>query len=133
MLTITSFDHIVFNVRDVETSASWYEAVLGMNREVVNSERGDTRISLTFGQNKINLRPADTSQDKWFTGKAPTPGSDDLCFLTNASPDDVARHFEAANVKVEQGPIEKRGARGPICSVYVRDPDGNLIEVSSYI
>ena len=133
MLTVTSFDHIVFNVRDVEASAKWYETVLGMKREVAESESGDTRTSLTFGQNKINLRQADTSQEKWFTGKAPTPGSDDLCFLTNTSPGDVARHFRAANIEIEQGPVEKRGARGPICSICVRDPDSNLIEVSSYI
>ena len=133
MLTVKSLDHIVFNVRDVETSARWYENALGMNREVAKTAGGETRTSLTFGSNKINLRPADASQEKWFTGKAPTPGSDDLCFLTDASPSDVVHHLRAAGIGIEEGPVEKKGARGPICSVYVRDPDGNLIEVSSYI
>ena len=133
MLTVNSFDHVVFNVHDVEASARWYENALGMKREVAQTKSGETRTSLTFGSNKINLRQADASQEKGFTGRAPTPGSDDLCFLTDISPDDVAGHFRAAGIEVEQGPVEKKGARGPICSVYVRDPDGNLIEVSSYI
>ncbi|GAA0674120.1 catechol 2,3-dioxygenase-like lactoylglutathione lyase family enzyme [Sphingomonas insulae] len=132
MLTINAIDHIVFNVRDVETSARWYEAVLGMNRTDVRSDRGEPRTSMTFGQNKINLRPIDASQERWFTGRAPSAGGQDLCFLTSLSPDAVAAHFRNCDVDIEAGPVTKKGARGPICSVYVRDPDGNLIEVSSY-
>lgn len=132
MLTIHAIDHIVFNVRDVETSARWYGRVLGMRRTDVRSDRGDQRTSMVFGQNKINLRPIDASQESWFTGEAPSAGGQDLCFLTSCSPDAVAAHFRDCGVDIEVGPVTKNGARGPICSVYVRDPDGNLIEVSSY-
>jgi len=132
MLTIEAIDHIVFNVRDVDASADWYERVLGMNRVNATSEGGVQRTSMTFGQNKINLRPIDASQESWFTGKAPSAGGQDLCFLTNISPAAVAAHFRSSGIDIELGPVTKNGARGPICSVYVRDPDGNLIEVSSY-
>ena len=132
MLTIKAIDHIVFNVRDVEASARWYGRVLGMNRTDAPSDQGEDRTSMTFGQNKINLRPITASQESWFTGKAPSAGGQDLCFLTDLSPDAVAAHFRDCDVEVEVGPVTRRGARGSIRSVYVRDPDGNLIEVSSY-
>ncbi|AXJ94927.1 MULTISPECIES: VOC family protein [unclassified Sphingomonas] len=132
MLTIEAIDHIVFNVRDVDVSADWYERVLGMKRVDATSDDGGRRTSVTFGQNKINLRPIDASQEDWFTGTMPSAGGQDLCFLTGIAPDAVAAHFRALDVAVELGPVTKSGARGPIRSVYVRDPDGNLIEVSSY-
>lgn len=132
MLTIKAIDHIVFNVRDVETSAHWYGRVLGMNRTDAPSDQGEDRTSMTFGQNKINLRPITASQESWFTGKAPSVGGQDLCFLTDLPPDAVVAHFRECDVEVEVGPVTRHGARGPIRSVYVRDPDGNLIEVSSY-
>lgn len=132
MLTIKAVDHIVFNVRDAEASADWYRRVLGMKRVDTPSNGGDQRISVTFGQNKINLRPIGASQENWFTGNSPSAGGQDVCFLTDLPPDAVAAHFRANGVEVELGPVTKNGARGPICSVYVRDPDGNLIEVSSY-
>lgn len=132
MLSIKAIDHIVFNVRDVDVSADWYERVLGMKRVDTTCENGSQRTSVTFGQNKINLRPIDASQEEWFTGTLPSPGGQDLCFLTDLAPDAVAEHFQACDVAVEVGPVTKSGARGPICSVYVRDPDGNLVEVSSY-
>lgn len=130
MLTVEAVDHLVFNVRDVEVSARWYERVLGMVRQV--SPSGD-RTSVTFGANKINLRPVDASTEDWFTARAPSAGSVDLCFLTDATPRSVADHMREQGVEVVAGPVSKSGARGPICSVYVRDPDGSLIEVSSYI
>ncbi|MDQ1229659.1 MULTISPECIES: VOC family protein [unclassified Sphingomonas] len=132
MLTIEAIDHIVFNVRDVEVSAEWYGRVLGMKRVDARSDGGEQRTSVAFGGNKINLRPIDASQEDWFTGKAPSVGGQDLCFLTDRSPEEVVAHFRSCDVEVESGPVTKSGARGPICSVYVRDPDGNLVEVSSY-
>lgn len=132
MLTINAIDHIVFNVRGVDASADWYARVLCMKRVDATSDDGEQRTSMMFGQNKINLRPIDASQENWFTGKAPSAGGQDLCFLTNLSPDEVAAHFRSCGVDIELGPVPKSGAQGPICSVYVRDPDGNLIEVSSY-
>jgi catechol 2,3-dioxygenase-like lactoylglutathione lyase family enzyme len=132
MLTVEAVDHLVFNVRDVEASARWYARVLGMVREDSQAPSGEIRTSMMFGQNKINLRPLNATQENWFTGKMPCAGSDDLCFLTQTSPADVVRHFQQNNVEIVLGPVTKSGARGPICSVYVRDPDGSLIEISSY-
>lgn len=133
MLTIQAFDHVVLNVRDVEETAAWYERVLGMVRQTSEpAPGGATRTSLMFGRNKLNLRPITATQAEWFTAAAPQPGSDDLCFLTNTPPEDVANHFRELGLEIVLGPIDKRGAMGEIRSVYVRDPDGNLIEVSSY-
>ena len=132
MTRVISFDHIVFNVRDVEVSAAWYEQVLGMTREDSRSGAGDVRTSMKFGRNKINLRPVSTSPDAWFTASQAVAGASDLCSLTDATPDEVVAHFDRCSVEIVSGPITKSGAQGPICSVYVRDPDGSLIEVSSY-
>lgn len=132
IVILDAIDHIVFNVRDVEASAKWYEQVLGMARIDAPSDSGALRTSVTFGRSKINLRPIDASQDEWFTGATPCAGGQDLCFLTSFTPDAVVAHLQACDVEIEVGPVTKNGARGPIRSVYVRDPDGNLIEVSSY-
>jgi catechol 2,3-dioxygenase-like lactoylglutathione lyase family enzyme len=132
MLIVEAVDHLVFNVRDIEASAHWYEHVLGMARESHQTPSGETRTSMKFGRNKINLRPMSATQEDWFTGSSPCAGSADLCFLTTTNPDDVAEHFRQNDVEIVLGPVTKSGACGPICSVYVRDPDGNLIEVSSY-
>ena len=131
-MNVKAFDHIVFNVRDVDISAAWYAKVLGMERQDTEADDGSTRTSMTFGSNKINLRPVSASREAWFTARVPEAGSVDLCFVTDTSPDAVAEHFRTLGVAIEQGPVTKKGARGPIRSVYVRDPDGSLIEVSSY-
>lgn len=131
-MQVKAIDHIVFNVADVESSAAWYARALGMTRHDVLADDGSTRTSMAFGANKINLRPVTASQEAWFTARAPQVGSDDLCFLTDMAPDAVADHFRSLGIAIEQGPVTKKGAQGPIRSVYVRDPDGNLIEVSSY-
>ena len=131
-IAVVAFDHIVINVQDVETAASWYERVLGMKRVVTEPRPGRLVTSMHFGRQKINLRPIIATQEEWFTGKTVAPGSDDLCFLTTSTPQQVADHFKACGVAIEAGPGEKSGAMGTIVSVYCRDPDGNLIEVSSY-
>ncbi|WP_158807471.1 VOC family protein [Beijerinckia sp. L45] len=132
-LTIDAIDHIVLNVSDVETSAAWYQRLLGFGREDFDPGHGKARrTSITFGQQKINLRPAGADLVEWFTGACPTPGSDDLCFLTQAEPPAVVAHLQACGVAIEEGPIRKQGARGALRSVYCRDPDGNLVEISSY-
>ncbi|MDO5632435.1 MAG: VOC family protein [Paracoccus sp. (in: a-proteobacteria)] len=133
MLTVDAVDHLVINVTNVEASAAWYARVLGMKRVDNPASGGHIRTSMMFGQSKINLRPADFSQDLWFTGLVPAPGSDDICFLTQSTPDEVVRHFQDCGVEIVEGPTDKSGALGRLCSVYIRDPDGNLIEVSSYI
>jgi catechol 2,3-dioxygenase-like lactoylglutathione lyase family enzyme len=130
-LSIESIDHIVLNVEDVEVSAAWYVRALGMQR--VNFESGaGSRVALQFGNQKINLRPADAETATWFTGAAPAPGSADLCFVTKLNPETVKADWIAQGIKIEAGPVERVGALGPMTSVYCRDPDGNLIEVASY-
>jgi catechol 2,3-dioxygenase-like lactoylglutathione lyase family enzyme len=132
-VVVDAIDHIVINVRDVGVAGAWYQRVLGMTRDVWDAgpDRGPV-TSMKFGRQKINLRPIAATQEQWFTGKQVAPGSDDLCFLTRSSPQAVADHLRACGVAIEMGPTEKRGAMGTIVSVYCRDPDGNLIEISSY-
>ena len=132
-IAIERVDHIVLNVRDVDASAAWYERVLGMQR--VEFDPGDgqaRRTALKFGRQKINLRPVEAGTRGWFTAAHAVAGSDDLCFITAASPHDVIAHLRSCGVIIEQGPVRKQGALGPIMSVYCRDPDGSLIEIASY-
>jgi catechol 2,3-dioxygenase-like lactoylglutathione lyase family enzyme len=130
---IDRLDHLVLNIRDVEASAAWYQRVLGMGREEFEPGAGRPRRSaLTFGRQKINLRPVDTLTGLWPTAARATAGSDDLCFITPAGPDEVIAHLNACGVAVEEGPVQRQGATGPILSVYCRDPDGNLVEIASY-
>jgi catechol 2,3-dioxygenase-like lactoylglutathione lyase family enzyme len=127
---VDRLDHLVITCRDVEISASWYQRVLGMEREEFGPHR---RTSLRFGGQKINLRPVTATQAEWFTGAAGgVPGTDDLCFVVTMKSDQVAEYLKACGVTVEVGPVAKAGALGPIMSVYCRDPDGNLIEIASY-
>jgi catechol 2,3-dioxygenase-like lactoylglutathione lyase family enzyme len=132
MSIVTTLDHLVLNVRDVEASAAWYERVLGMTRHDFKPSYGVARTSMKFGGMMLNLRPVDMDKATWFTGAEAVAGSDDLCFLTESSPEDVIRHLTACGVPVEVGPVGRRGARGEMTSVYCRDPDGNLIEVARY-
>ena len=132
-LSVDALDHLVVNVADPEASAAWYQRVLGMTREDFDPGHGAAaRISMKFGAQKINLRPISASKSDWFTADHEAAGSDDLCFLTGSRPHAVVAHLRACDVAIEQGPIEKRGARGVLISVYCRDPDGSLIEISSY-
>lgn len=127
---VDRLDHLVITCRDVEISASWYQRVLGMEREEFGPHR---RTSLRFGGQKINLRPISATQEEWFTGAAGgVPGTDDLCFVVTMKSDQVADYLRACGVTVEVGPVAKAGALGPIMSIYCRDPDGNLIEIASY-
>jgi catechol 2,3-dioxygenase-like lactoylglutathione lyase family enzyme len=130
---ITALDHLVINVADVARSAEWYGKVLGMEIKVFDPGQGKTpRTSLIFGHQKINVRPLGADKAEWFTADHEAAGSDDLCFLTAATPAEVVAHLEACGVAIEEGPVQKQGARGLLCSVYCRDPDGSLIEISSY-
>src|SRR3954462_8506682 len=90
------------------------------------------RPSLLFVNQKINVRPRDADKAEWFTADQATAGSDELGFLTSASPEQVVAHLDACGVAIEEGPVAKQGARGTLRSVYCRDPDGSLIEISSY-
>jgi catechol 2,3-dioxygenase-like lactoylglutathione lyase family enzyme len=117
-------DHLVLTVADVEATVAFYERVLGMRAITF----GQGRRALEFGRQKINLHPAGHE----FEPKAerPTPGSGDLCFISAVALDEVIAHLDACGVAIEEGPVERTGAAGPIESVYFRDPDGNLLEVS---
>jgi catechol 2,3-dioxygenase-like lactoylglutathione lyase family enzyme len=125
-MKIDSLDHLVLTVADVATSCAFYTRVLGM-REVTF---GAGRKALVFGDQKINLHPHGNEFEP--KAKHPTPGSADLCLLTSSAPDDVIAHLKSLGIVIEEGPVQRTGARGPIESVYFRDPDGNLIEVSRY-
>ncbi len=132
MSIVTTLDHLVLNVRDVEVSAAWYAQVLGMTRHDFRPAYGVARTSMKFGTMMLNLRPVDMDKVAWFTGAEAVAGSEDLCFLTDLSLDGVCRHLADCGVPVEVGPVARRGARGEMTSVYCRDPDGNLVEVASY-
>jgi len=132
-LAITALDHLVINVADVGRTADWYKMVLGMEVKIFDPGQGKTpRTSLIFGHQKINVRPINANKVEWFTADHEAAGSDDLCFLTAASPAEVVAHLTACGVAIEEGPVAKQGARGVLQSVYCRDPDGSLIEISSY-
>ncbi|GAC1480061.1 MAG: VOC family protein [Acetobacteraceae bacterium] len=128
--TVDRLDHVVVNCRDVEISASWYQRVLGMEREEFGDDR---RTALKFGGQKINLRPFDADVSTWPTAATTEPGAADLCFITAIGTDEVIDHLHSCQVAIEAGPMPKIGALGVIRSVYCRDPDGNLIEIASYL
>ena len=125
-MKIDRLDHLVLTVADIDASIAFYVGVLGM--EAVSFGAG--RRALAFGSQKIILHPATAPLKPH--ALAPTPGSADLCLITTTPVAEVLRHLEACGVAVEEGPVPRTGAVGPIMSVYFRDPDGNLIEVSNY-
>jgi catechol 2,3-dioxygenase-like lactoylglutathione lyase family enzyme len=130
---VTALDHLVINVSDVTRSAEWYRTILGMQIQVFDPGQGKPpRTSLLFGNQKINVRPRNADKVEWFTADHEAAGSVDLCFLTTSTPDEVVAHLKAHNVAIEEGPVARQGARGTLRSVYCRDPDGSLIEISSY-
>jgi catechol 2,3-dioxygenase-like lactoylglutathione lyase family enzyme len=130
---VNAIDHIVINVSDVARSAQWYAKILGMEIRVFDPGEGKSkRTSLVFGKQKINVRPKNADKAEWFTADEVAAGSDDLCFLTASTPEEVVAHLKANGVTIEEGPTKKQGARGTLLSVYCRDPDGSLIEISSY-
>ena len=130
VLTVTALDHVVINCRDVEITASWYQRVLGMDREEFGANK---RTALKFGGQKLNLRPHDHDARAWVTGAQAVPGSDDLCFIAAVGPEEVVEHLHSCRVAVVDGPVPRHGALGPMQSVYCRDPDGNLVEIASYL
>jgi catechol 2,3-dioxygenase-like lactoylglutathione lyase family enzyme len=128
--TVDRLDHLVLHCQDVDVTASWYQRVLGMDREEFGEER---RTALKFGGQKLNLRPVDADLGRWFSSDQVVAGSADLCFVTAVRPIDAVEHLHVCGVTVELGPVPKTGALGPMTSVYCRDPDGNLIEIASYL
>ena len=124
-MQIDHLDHLVLTVADVDATLDFYTRVLGMQLVTF----GEARKALAFGNHKINLHQA----GREFEPKAerPTPGSADLCFIVATPLDEVIAHLEAHRVAIVEGPVKRTGATGPIRSVYLRDPDLNLIELSN--
>jgi catechol 2,3-dioxygenase-like lactoylglutathione lyase family enzyme len=126
-MKIAGIDHIVLTVADIERTVDFYCGVMGMEKTIF----GDDRVALTFSNQKINLHEAGHE----FEPKAdrPTPGSADLCFVTHTPLEQVISELAALDIEIEEGPVRRNGATGPIMSVYFRDPDLNLIELSNYL
>ena len=131
-LDIKSIDHIVMQTVDVLESIKFYTEILGMTHsEFQPPTGGPVRQSLHFGAQKINLHEA--SAPFLPHARHPTAGSVDLCFITQQSIGDWQQHLAKCGIVIEYGPVRKTGANGPLLSIYIRDPDGNLIEISNYI
>jgi catechol 2,3-dioxygenase-like lactoylglutathione lyase family enzyme len=119
----------VLTVRSIKHTAAFYRDVLGTAVDTVEVADGTTRTALKFGPQKINLHQAGAEFDP--KAKAPTSGSADLCFLSGTPIADWAVHLAAHDTPIEDGPVARTGATGPIISIYLRDPDGNLIEIAN--
>ena len=127
-----NIDHVVITVSDINKSIDFYSNILGMELQEFSSSTDNVkRKSLKFGNQKINLHEV----SKPFKPHAnnPIPGAMDICFLSEINIDDWIKIFNKFNIKIEDGPVKKTGANGPIRSIYVRDPDKNLIEISNQI
>ncbi|WP_335947869.1 MULTISPECIES: VOC family protein [Salipiger] len=127
--TVQSIDHLVLTVADLDVTLAFYTEVLGMRAERFTPADGSQRWALRFGSQKINLHQAGAE----FLPKAahPTTGSADLCFLSDTPLADWQAHLDALKISPEEGPVRRSGAEGPILSLYLRDPDGTLIELSN--
>ena len=131
-LGIHSIDHIVMQAVDVLDTIKFYTEILGMTHsEFQPPTGGPVRQSLHFGAQKINLHDAGSPFRPH--AKTPAAGSVDLCFITQQPLSDWQQHFSNFGIVIEDGPVRKTGANGPLLSIYIRDPDGNLIEISNYI
>jgi catechol 2,3-dioxygenase-like lactoylglutathione lyase family enzyme len=125
-MVITHLDHLVLTVENLQRTCNWYSNVLGMKPQTF----GNGRQALHIGTMKINLHLIDTET----APKAPNPGpgTADLCFITEATVEEIGLHLAQHDVPILQGPVERTGATGPITSYYVYDPDQNLIEIATY-
>jgi catechol 2,3-dioxygenase-like lactoylglutathione lyase family enzyme len=121
------FDHVVLTVADIDRTCEFYARAVGMQVQ----RFGAGRKALVFGRQKFNLH----QQGREFEPKArrPTPGSADICIIAVTPVAEVISHFNTVGIKIEEGPVARTGAMGPILSVYFRDPDDNLIEISNYM
>ena len=124
-MQISRLDHLVLTVRDIEATCEFYEGVLGF--DIVTF--GENRKALVLGEQKINLH--EFGKEYKPHAKYPSPGSADLCFLTDLHVKRIVEQLAEKKVKIVDGPVQKTGAKGPIISVYIKDPDGNLIEIAN--
>jgi catechol 2,3-dioxygenase-like lactoylglutathione lyase family enzyme len=126
MLSIDHLDHIVLTVADIDATIAFYASVLGMTAVTF----GAGRRALAFGPQKINLHRAGHEFSP--CARQPTSGSADFCLITKMPLEAAIAHVQSCGVKIEEGPVDRTGAIGPLRSFYFRDPDGNLVEVSNY-
>ena len=131
MPQITALDHLVLTVSDMDQAVAFYKTVLGMTHDRFTGTGGTKRHAVSFGSQKINLHLV--GQEFAPHAQTPTVGSGDLCFLSTCPMDAWCAHLAVLNVAIEQGPIQRTGAMGPIMSIYIRDPDGTLIEISNLL
>ncbi len=124
-------DHIVLTVSNIEETTRFYERALGLQREFFRGPEGQPRYALRIGNQKINLQ--DRSTETPTKARAPTFGSGDFCLIATAPLERIIAHLETEQIPIEAGPVQRRGALGPVRSVYFRDPDGNLVEVAEYV
>ncbi len=125
-IVLDRLDHLVITARDVEATCRFYETVLGMRRETF----GEGSIALHFGRQKLNVHPHPSPVE--ILAKNPRPGAADLCFIVEMPLAEVIAHLKACGIEIELGPVKRTGAEGSMTSLYMRDPDGNLIELSNY-
>ena len=125
-MEIKSIDHLVLTVKNIDVTIDFYQQVLGMSTESF----GNGRTALTYGSQKINLHKLGQEfEPKALNVKT---GSADVCFITETPIDEAAYHLEREGIAIIEGPVKRTGAKGKIISIYFRDPDGNLIELSNY-
>ncbi|MGV8981641.1 VOC family protein [Clostridium sp.] len=124
---IIHLDHLVLTVKDIETSCKFYHEVLGLKIITV----GQGKRAALCGQSKLNFYESGMEINP--KANKPTPGSGDLCLVTSETLSQVVQHFGKMAISIEVGPVERKGAFGAMTSIYIRDPDANLVEISSYI
>jgi len=124
-MQIDAIDHLVLTVKDIDRSVAFYTSVLGMQMKIF----GEERVALYFGTHKINLHQSGKEFEPHT--KRPTNGSADICFLTDTPLKEAMQEVLKHNIPIEEGPVQRSGAQGDIVSFYMRDPDGNLIEIAN--
>jgi catechol 2,3-dioxygenase-like lactoylglutathione lyase family enzyme len=125
-MRVTHLDHFVLTVADIEATCSFYEEVLGLERV----QFGDNRPGLMVGALRINLHQA--ARELWPHAAQAVPGSADLCVICDAAMNELLAHLDRCKIGIELGPVKRTGVQGTMMSVYIRDPDNNLIELSVY-
>lgn len=123
-------DHLVLTVADIEATTRFYERALGFKREFFLGPEGQPRHALLFGREKINLQDASTQTPT--KARVPTLGAGDFCLIARVPLNSIIEHLKAEGIAIDTGPVQRRGALGPMTSIYLRDPDGNLVEVAEY-
>mgnify|MGYP001081733248 FL=1 len=126
-MKVDALDHLVLTVADLQRTIRFYTAILGMEEITF----GNNRKALAFGDQKINLHEYGNEFEP--KAKKPSPGSADLCFISATPVEEWQLFLKSQGVPIEEGPVQRTGAKGPIRSIYIRDPDGNLIEISNYL